>query len=496
MPEQHDPIEDLARFGAGFQAGGGGEMPRTAADVRRRGDQIRRRRNALVAGAAALAVAAVAVPILTLTNGSARSDRDDLITDDPSRALSQADLLTGRDAVYGPGNDWFATGTFEGDGQASFQLCAEESMTGLGATATFGRTFELRGTLPDAPKGPVQGAFLQETIAAFPSPAAARKAYNQVAAWVQNCGPRAAGQGYPDYRTFEPRSADTAVEDGEATIIESQYGPLPANLADGMSKYVGETGLVLVGDRLAVIDQVVVTSEYNFPPETGGTPVTRMVPKAAARLLPGADLPANPWPNVSSPPTPSSGGVGATAIPDDFPLAAGWPKIDGDGSATGPARDLPALTWSVCGADVPDSPAPVDRMIATWQEPEDGRSRQVSVYATEADAVAAADAVVAAHRACPEEPADDSGHTPHHVVRDGAAGAAADESWVIGTWYTYQGSNVPALDVAYVIRSGHTVLLLTAGNEGGGIDPQGDIATTASSLLEDAAEPLAQLPTL
>ncbi|GAA3667739.1 hypothetical protein GCM10022237_29510 [Nocardioides ginsengisoli] len=493
MPEQHDPIEDLARFGAGFQAGGGGEMPRTAADVRRRGDQIRRRRTALVAGAAALAVAAITVPVLTLTHGSARSDRDDLITNDPTRALSQADLLTDGDTVYGQGNDWFATGTFEGDGQASFQLCAEQSMTGLGATATFGRTFELRGTLPDAPAGPAAGSFLQETVAAFPSPAAARKAYNQVVAWVQNCGPRAKGQGYPDYRTFDPRSADPAVPDGEATIIESQYGPLPDNLADGISKFIGETGLVLVGDRLAVIDSVVVGSDYNFLPEDGGTPVERMVPKAAARLLPGADLPGNPSPDTSNPPTPSSGGVGATAIPDDFPLAAGWPEIDGDGSTAGPARDLPAFTWSVCGADVPDSPAPVDRMIASWQEPEDGRGRQLSVYATEADAVAAAKAVVEAHRACPEEPADDSGQTPHHVVQDGTAG---DESWVIGTWYTYQGSHVPALGVDYVIRSGHTVLILTAGNEGGAADPQGDIATTAGSLLDDAAEPVAQLPTL
>ncbi|NHA01670.1 hypothetical protein G5V59_23280 [Nocardioides sp. W3-2-3] len=45
-----------------------------------------------------------------------------------------------------------------------------------------------------------------------------------------------------------------------------------------------ETGLVRVGNRLAVLTSVIVGQDYNFLDEDGGTPVNRMLPKAAARM--------------------------------------------------------------------------------------------------------------------------------------------------------------------------------------------------------------------
>ncbi|NHA01674.1 hypothetical protein G5V59_23300 [Nocardioides sp. W3-2-3] len=95
-------------------------MPRSAADVRRRGDQIRRRRSALAAGGAALAVAAVAVPVFALAgNDHPKSDRNPIAKDKPVLAVS--DLLRDADTEYFPGQKGAFTtaSTEQGDAQAS-----------------------------------------------------------------------------------------------------------------------------------------------------------------------------------------------------------------------------------------------------------------------------------------------------------------------------------------------------------------------------------------
>lgn len=129
-------------------------------------------------------------------------------------------------------------------------------------------------------------------------------------------------------------------------------------------------------------------------------------------------------------------------------------------------------------------------MGATWSQPEDGRRRQLSTYATEADASADAGALVGAYRDCADEQPDENGFTAHHAVLPGELG---DESWVLGSWSTRDGAPAVGIDATYVIRVGTALLVITGTNEGGASDPQGDIATTASGMADDAAAVLAAM---
>ncbi|NHA01673.1 hypothetical protein G5V59_23295 [Nocardioides sp. W3-2-3] len=89
----------------------------------------------------------------------------------------------------------------------------------------------------------------------------------------------------------------------------------------GDAAYINETGLLLQDDRIAVLAVTIVGQDYDFAPDAGGTPVERMLPTAAERLLPGAG------PDDDTTPTTPEATATATdapdpAIPDDFPLTA------------------------------------------------------------------------------------------------------------------------------------------------------------------------------
>lgn len=256
-------------------------MPLSAAEVRRRGDRIRRRRNALVAGGAALAVAAVAVPVFAI-GGSPQADDRDRIAGDPSetpaqvQALSEDDLITDDDTEHTDVTDWFTVDTFEGDGQAAFHPCAQQGLSGLGARAVQQRTFEMRNQMPDAPE--ITGDLLIETIAQFDSDEAARQAYDDVSTWVLRCEESTV----EGYRVLgSPRTAEVPV--GDATIVDAHWDYPEAEYEEA---YISETGIVVVGDRIAVLTLHIVGQDYNFLPEDGGTPMERMLPKAAERLAP------------------------------------------------------------------------------------------------------------------------------------------------------------------------------------------------------------------
>jgi hypothetical protein len=462
----HDPIEELTRFGAELGRAGG-DMPLSAADVRRRGDRIRRRRTALVAGGAALAVAAVTTPILLLT-GHQGPDQD-LTTKDPARSgpLSQHDLLTDDDTLYTDGADWFATTTTEGDGQAAFHLCARQSLTGLGATAVFQRDFELRNT--QDPSIEVTGDHLGEAIAQFPDAASAAAAYDTIADWVQDCSEQAAGNDTPDYRAFDPRPVDTGLEDSEAQVIDAHYGPVPRSLDEtGDLAFIAETGLVRVGSRIAVLGSTVLGQDYDF---TDGTPVERMVPIAADRLQPGANEPTDP---AAAP---------GTRIADDFPLASGWPATgnETDQPLTGPLRGLDPIALVACDTSAPE-PRRSDRLSAEWVDVEDVRFRQVTTYPSEEAATEAAAAIAAVYKACPEGPADQDGTVPRWDVVDVDAG---DEAFAVLGWQQATGGPTPFGDTTLVVRVGRAVLVENRGGHAG--NPQGREQEVVDAISTDAA---------
>lgn len=494
MPEQHDPIDELARFGAGFgSATPGGDMPLSAADVRRRGDQIRRRRTALVAGGAALAVAAVAVPVFAVIgNDNPRSDKDNIAHEVPPLRL--ADLLRDADTEYDPeGYSLFRTSdTFAGDGQAVSLPCQRETTSALGATDSLTRTFDLYAnpeklapgdTLPeDTTKDD-----LTEVIAQFDSPDAARTAYDQLAEWILDC--RIPGA---DKVNVVPQGRSVEVPGGDAVIYDLNWGPVPEEIDPfGDFAYISETGLVLQDDRIAVVSVKIVGQDYTWLSENGGTPLERMLPKAAERLRPDTapEQPTEPTATETSESGEPDAGTGdpgvdtgAAAIPGDFPLLDGWPEEAGDGDGRiGPARDLEPIGVDVCGQALPD-PGHVDRLVARFDNVEDYRTRQLTTYASAEEAVAAAAAIRELFESCPKGPVRADGHTPNWAVRDTTIGGT---SFAVLGWDTLDGSPTTFGDTLLVVRLGSSVLVVAHSGHSG--NPQGRETEAVDQIVQESA---------
>lgn len=195
--------------------------------------------------------------------------------------LTTAAVLTDDDTVYSDGADWFRTGAADGDGQDVFNPCARESLKGTGATRVVRGDFELRSSAAQAPE--VNGDFLVEVVGDYPDEAAATAAYDEVTGWLAHCSPRP--EGMEEYRA--QKAHPVTVEGATAQIVDSTYGPAPKEIdPTGDAAYIMETGLVRAGTRLAVLTSVIVGQDYDFAEEDGGTPVTRLLPKAAARMTP------------------------------------------------------------------------------------------------------------------------------------------------------------------------------------------------------------------
>lgn len=479
MPEHHDPIDELARFGAGLgSATPGGDMPLSAADVRRRGDQIRRRRTALVVGGAALAVAAVAVPVFAIVgNGDPRGDQD-RFTDSP--VLATGDLLRDADTQYEPGRlgAFRTTDTSEGDGQAVSFRCQREKLGALGAETSFTRTYDYvpDPSAGDVPESDLTTDDLVETVAQFPTAEAARAAYETLTAWTAACEIPGA-----DRVTVDEPARSVDVPGAEAVVYDARWTPSP----DPTAGYLGELGLLLQDDRIAVLQSVVVGQDSTF---VGSTPVERMLPTAAARLRPGPgpdDAPSTPRETVTADP-----GADAVdpAIPADLPLAQGWPTQPGDGTGIeGPSPDLEPLSFQACDATLPDAPH-AERLLARYDDAEDYRARQLTTYATADEAVAAVAAIRELYAACPVGKVRDDGMTPHWAVRDTAVGG---ESFAVLGWDELDGAATTFGDTLLVVRLGSAVLVVAhAGHSG---NPQGREQQAIDDIVAESAPVVARM---
>ncbi len=229
--------------------------------------------------------AALALATLAATTLLAGCGEDPAATSGPTTAptstptLTTDVLLTDDDTVYSDGADWFRTGAAEGDGQDVFNPCTRQSLEGTGATRVVRADYELRNSAAQSPE--VGGDFLTQVVGEYDDEAAATRAYEDITGWLAHCSPRP--QGMAEYRAQEPRAVQ--VEGATAQIVDSTYGPVPKSLDPTRDMaYIMETGLVRRGNRLSVLTSVIVGQDYNFLDEEGGTPVNRMLPRAASRM--------------------------------------------------------------------------------------------------------------------------------------------------------------------------------------------------------------------
>ena len=485
-----DPQQKLSRFGSEFE---GGAMPLPPSEIRRRGDRIRRRRNAVVAGGAALALAAIAVPVLALTGDG--GDKDTLPANEPE-PVTPADLLSDAETVYSDGADWFATRTFSGDGQAAFHPCTRTSFEGLGATSVQQRYFELLPTNlrpGDTYDGPTGADELSQAVARFDSPREAQAAYDAYTEWVQDCtflveqyGDDASQAGY---RTFEPVEVDQPIG-GEATILQANYGngELPEELDPyGDMAYITETGLAVSGTRLTVARIQIAGQDYNFLPEDGGTPMQQMLPVAAELMMPGGDeRPAEPRPDLPTQEDPAAP-ASSTSLPDAFDLTAGW-DLDPASYEVTQRRDGVSLAeispQDACGA-APDLGAPTDRVTAEAGGPTQGYGREVLLYADAASAQAAMDSLVTTYDGCSRQTGAAGASDLTVDVRPDVLG---EESRRLVELYSVDGEPVTeSTQVLWVGRFDNALLVLAAVEEGGGTEAAGN-ALLDSELA--AADPV------
>lgn len=484
MPDQRDPLEQLNQFGAGFSNGAsGGPMPHSAAEARQRGNQIRRRRTAVVAGGAALAVAAVAVPIFAVVGGDAGPSDKDRVADNPtprSSALSADDVLADGETAYYTWGDWLAEGDrapSAGDGQAVTFSCQRSALSDLGASESFSQFWDFgpggeRVTEPYPPT-------LAEEIAQFPDAATARAAYETVTEWVTDCNAIAEADEVDHLQT---RPVD--IDGGEGVIIDLHGRPVPVE-ADpyGDSAYINETGLVLLDDRIAVVSLTGIGQDYTWLDEQGGTPMHRMLPVAAERLAPGPNVPVLPA-AIDQVET-----TGDTAIADDFPLAEGWPDSStvepGEDGLAGPNRTLDPITFSACDTDLGTAPHE-DQLVATWSNVEDYRTRQLTTYLTVAEAEEALAEIRDLYRGCPEGEDRDDGFTPNWSV-DPVADVGDDAYAVLG-WDELDGSATTFGDSTLVVRVGNAILVSTRGGHAG--NPQGREDAIVAEMVAEAATAL------
>ncbi len=464
--------------------------------------QIHKRTYGYAAVAAAAVAVVVTVPVLAVTGNIGADDRDpgsrptgsdasgSPTDSDTDTGLSKANLLTDDDTVYQENTDWETADTYEGDGHAAFNPCTRSMVADLGADAVFKRDFEFVVTESGGGEqvpGVDPSLHLNELIAEFPDDEAARSAYDEIAGWLRDCTP--AGSDRYDASDVHPVDLEVA---GEAQQSVATFGPVDKALdPHGDEVYFLDTGLVLSGDRIAVLTQQTHGQDYNFEV----TPVQRMLPAAAERLVDGGGATTEPSDDeTSAPPTDDpTTSESAAPVPDadiagDFPLAAGWPDSSlaepGHGLA-GPDRTLDSLVFTACGQTFEEGEY-VDRLRANWTNIEDFRGRQLTTYEDAGAAVAAVSDLRAFYESCGAREKGSDGYTTHREVRRTDVGG---ESWAFIRTFTYKGAPAVGLEITHVVRVGRAVLAISSYSEGSAAD----VDATLRGMTDEAADPIAAM---
>ncbi|GAB4013040.1 hypothetical protein [Nocardioides ultimimeridianus] len=477
-----DPLEQLDRFRSEVE----GAPMLTAAEIRRRGDRMRRRGNALKTGVAALAVAAVVVP-LSLNAG----DHDSHVAKDTNPtptapALSTANLVTTSDVSFMKGLSWVQNYDEPVSTQQRSTACEGAPYPTLGG---FSAGFERDWNAHSDETGEPSDTYLDEVVTQYGSPAQASAAAATIKGWYDHCSP----SGSTSYTPGTWKDVPTGTT-GTAEQMTAHYGPAdayPGSQFDvsgrtDLTWYV-DVSIIVDGDRVGVLTQNALLRDYDT---TAITTTDEEVPVAAQRLVSGTPA-AAPTDAASPPAAPATSGgtvsYPTTTIPADFPIDSGWTddQPEGPDSRIAPSRTRKIPELSACGTTLP-WPAYVDRLSAGFHNPEDSRDATLMTY-VDADAAAAATKAIAdLYRACPSEPSQPPGYVLHtDVTRTTTSG----DSWLAAAYYTYNGHPAIAISDVEVIRVGLGVLILSHNNEG----DKNSIPMDTRSMEREASDSIAAM---
>ncbi len=358
-----DPDERLSSFDPGPSMN-----PLPPADVRRQGERLRRRNNALAGAGAALAVAVIVTPIAVLSTGGdgdagpdpARPAGVDWVTTIPARFPVD-------DGMGGDSGIPTQVGTDVVSGEQvlpAINLCGTDVWSPTDAADTLGATWSDR----------VEGGE-QRTLALYADDATAERSLSRVAAAVEGCTPSGSAA------VPAPLDSDLA-EQSTAWVLQYLDSGRPTGDTDVWQ--VARVGNALLLDKTYVPDA---------DPEVSQQTVTLLAERAAgvvdAMCVFAAEGCATPSP---SPAEPTTAPAASGGIPDDFPID--WDLVDmtGDGGEIdGPGPDARgAIEVSPCDRVVWPA-AGVDRLALTTTGPEFEESRELVLFASADEAVAVMD---------------------------------------------------------------------------------------------------------
>ena len=374
-----DPLDQLARFDGGDPAA----PPLPAAEVRRRGDRLRRRNTVLAGVGAALAVAVIATPIAVLTSGSDSTEpepapaptspsvtTDTLVSGEVLAEIPDSVDLTADMPANESGEP--VTATTDGDGVVDLQFCAEQA-------------FPLRDDLVDRLAATAIGpeyASARE-LRVYGSTEQATAAVDQVVDAAEGCPREDLGEELGNTTWVH---AVTPTDLGEASYTVQR------TFEDQGAPSIGATWWQVVRVGNAVL-ATATSGEYAPGPilEDATTDDVEALRPLVDQLCPFS---------ADGCPTPD-----ATGTPGEVPLTSGWPEAGGDYSLEGPGTSVEPFVYRACGAELPTS-AVTGYLRTRLSGPEDLRTRELQTFRTVRGAVEAVDAFVAFYEACPQQSSD------------------------------------------------------------------------------------------
>ena len=322
-----DPISRLDQFRANTP----GAPMKSAAEVRRRGDQIRRRQRTIVtAGAVALA-AAVAGPIIFLSSGFGEratepepapaptpSQTPSTLAPSPSASTPVSDLTRANLPVEGdlvaedPFPKWVEDQTYDGEGTSSSNECLTKSLEDLGAIAALRRDFvpEPGDELSDS------AGTLKAVVAEFDSADKAKAVRAEVSKAAASCSSvdaETAGSlpveggvisgGDIDVVTYQPDDPDmNAVWEVATAVVSAEDRVLVMTRKRGVQNYVSPTDLrtSAVTAAYRMVGARPPAASTSAPPPSSASSSAPAPILSDANLVVAGSLPALPLPGESS----------------------------------------------------------------------------------------------------------------------------------------------------------------------------------------------------
>ncbi|SDL29635.1 hypothetical protein SAMN05428985_11373 [Nocardioides sp. YR527] len=328
-----DPISRLDQF----RADAPGAPMSSAAEARSRGDQIRRRRRAVVTAGVAAMAAVVAGPVIFLSTGlgdtgidPAPATSDSVTASGPSASASASDLSrtnlpTEDDLVADdPYPAWVQEQTYDGDGTDTYNDCLTESLGDAGAQATFRRDFVAK---PGEEYADAAGT-LNAVVAEFSSAEEAEKVSVDLSDAAISC-PGVDGAELAGTLPVE----GGVVSSGSIDVVTYQPDDPEMNAV-----WETATAVVAAEDRVLVMTRKRGVQDYVSP-----TTLQTSAVNAAYRMV-GATPPGEPSADPTETGSPAADGLSAANLIDGSTL----PPLDRFESALGwnqytPTPDVPTL---------------------------------------------------------------------------------------------------------------------------------------------------------